>query len=228
MISPPAGIRAALFDLDDTLNDRTMSWMSFVQLMARPGVDLIDPLNIEAVHARIVAADRGGYRPKSELFDELSDVLALRKPLEPSDFEALWRERIPECMVARAGALEVLGALRNRGLVIGIVTNGQAVTQTRKIEALGIKPMIDFVLISESAGVKKPDPRIFEMALRHSGTEAAETLFVGDDPQRDVFGSARVGMQTAWIRLGRDWPGGMARPTYSIAKLPELLNIIAG
>jgi putative hydrolase of the HAD superfamily len=218
--------RAVLFDLDDTLNDRTASWMAFVKLIASPSVQLIDPAAIEAVHARIVASDHGGYRPKRELFEELSAVLPLKAPVTAEDFEVFWRAHFPDCMVAREGMLEILSALRKRGLAIGIVTNGQAVTQMRKIEALGIRTMVDSIVISESAGVKKPDPRIFEMALNELKTEASTALFVGDDPKRDVLGAARGGMRTAWLRLGREWPSRFARPNYMIMELREVLDIL--
>lgn len=74
------------------------------------------------------------------------------------------------------------------------------------LERHGIDVLVDDWTSSEEADSCKPDLRIYEYSLAKSGRTAAETLFVGDSPQHDVAGAARVGMRT--VLLGE--PGATA------------------
>lgn len=58
--------------------------------------------------------------------------------------------------------------------------------------------LLDRDLISESEGLRKPDPAIFERALKKLNVMAEETIFVGDHPIHDVAASRAVGMQGWW------------------------------
>lgn len=224
-VHPP--VRAVLFDLDDTLNDRSRSWMAFVELLAHPVNGRLHPCVAEDVHRLVLAADRGGYRPKEELFADLRDQLPWRTRPNAGEIEQHWREHFPRCMVPATSAIELLESLRTRGIRLGIVTNGRAATQNAKIDALKMRSRVDSVVISETVGFAKPDPRIFECALNALGVEAAETLFVGDNPERDIGGPAKMGMRTVWLQLGRTWPEALARPDHTIGALYQLDAILA-
>jgi putative hydrolase of the HAD superfamily len=220
---PP--IRAVLFDLDDTLNDRPRSWRKFVDVLSNDSGGWLGPCSIGEVHRAILAADAGGYRPKDELFPELCSCLPWRRPPVPEALEAFWRGQFPRCMVERDGAVEVLRTIRERGLRVGIVTNGRTITQGAKIEAMGLRPLVDTIVVSETAGVKKPDARIYEIALKNLAATASQTLFVGDHPRLDVWGPAQLGMRTAWLDCGRPWTDEFS-PDWRIRGLAELLGVI--
>jgi putative hydrolase of the HAD superfamily len=59
-------LRAVLFDLDDTLNDRQQSWMAFVDRMVEPITGHLGVCAVADVHRSIVLTDQGGYREKAE------------------------------------------------------------------------------------------------------------------------------------------------------------------
>jgi putative hydrolase of the HAD superfamily len=63
------------------------------------------------------------------------------------------------------------------------------------LEELGIMRLFRYVVISSEVGADKPDPWIFQEALRVSGVRPSEALHVGDEPDGDWEGAARVGMQ---------------------------------
>jgi putative hydrolase of the HAD superfamily len=222
----PPTIRAFLFDLDDTLNDRARSWIKFVELLMHPTSGRLGGCVAADVHRAILAADRGGYRAKDEFVVELLETLPWRVRPSAAEFEAYWRSEFPKCMVPGEAAVDLLKSLRARGYKLGIVTNGRVAMQRAKIESLGLDRLIDVVIISEAIGVKKPNAGIFEAALAAIGARADETVFVGDDPERDIVGPAKVGMRTVWVEVGRTWPAGLNRPDHSIVGFESFENAV--
>lgn len=75
--------------------------------------------------------------------------------------------------------------------------------------------------------MKKPDARIFQIALEAIGVVAADAIFVGDHPELDIVGPAKVGMRTVWLENGRPWPKDKAEPDYRIAAFSEFDEVLA-
>lgn len=118
-------------------------------------------------------------------------------------FEALYR-RFGEADAWRLydDVEETLRDLRKAGLRLGVVSNWD--TRLRGIATgLGLDRLVDFVVISAEAGVRKPDPRIFESALEKAGVRPEEALHVGDLPDEDVEGARRAGMRPVLIERGK-------------------------
>lgn len=111
-------------------------------------------------------------------------------------------------------------------LRIGLITNGRTAIQYGKVDQLGMRNEFEFILISEEAGVKKPDSRIFEMAIDKLKLRPNECIYIGDHPVNDMEGSYLAGMNTIWIKVNHPWKDGLqAEPLYTIEKLEELLKI---
>jgi putative hydrolase of the HAD superfamily len=83
--------------------------------------------------------------------------------------------------------------LRARGLAIGIISNWD-----RRLEGLlgglGLGSYLDTVISSASVGLRKPDPRIFELACERLGVSANDAAHVGDHHYADIVGASAVGM----------------------------------
>lgn len=119
--------------------------------------------------------------------------------------------------------VEVLRTLRTAGCRIGVVSNFTGNLE-RCLTELKLAPLIDVVLDSAVVGVRKPDSKIFIMALQQLGAEPARALMVGDNPFVDVRPAAALGMATCWIAASaRAVPEGCA-PTFRIERLPQLLE----
>jgi len=219
-------IRGVLFDLDDTLNDRSRSWSVFLESFTSPGDAFLLPCSLPDVHRMILNADHGGYRPKVEFFDELRAKLPWRLTPTRAEIEKLWRDRFPRCTVLRDGALALLQELRARNMKLGIVTNGRVETQIAKIAAMGVEPLVQTVVISEQVGTRKPEPGIFHCALKKLGLAPAECFFVGDDPERDVAGAARAGMRSIWLANDRVWPDRYPPPDHVIDSLWVCIKLL--
>jgi putative hydrolase of the HAD superfamily len=224
--SPLRPFAGVLFDLDDTLNDRSASWRVFVHVLLYRYQDRLNGPDAAEMHRLILAADRNGYRPKDEFFGELCEQMPWIDGTSPVELEAFWREHFAACMVERAEARSLLGDMRSAGLRIAIVTNGQTQMQLAKVKSLGLQPLVDAVVISEAVGAKKPHPHIFHEALRRISCASERVLFVGDNPALDVVGAASLGMRTAWLMPGREWPADLVAANYSLLSLSELRPIL--
>lgn len=110
-----------------------------------------------------------------------------------------WQNLIPVHPETRS----LLKFLREKHCRVGVISNFQHAPHVRKVlRRHKLLQMLDTVIISGDVHVKKPDPKIFEIALERLGTRPEETLFVGDDPERDIRGAASVGMQTRLFQNG--------------------------
>lgn len=98
----------------------------------------------------------------------------------------------------------------------------------------GVAEHVDIWAISEVIGVEKPDPRIFQHALREAGVDAARAVHVGNRLDSDVRGAKGVGLRTVWVLRGEAPPEPTAEQlaetdlaVRSLAELPEALQKLA-
>ncbi len=117
--------------------------------------------------------------------------------------------------------------LHSQSLNLGVVTNGTARAQNKKIEILGVQHLFGAVVVSELEGFKKPDPRLFHVALQQLGLEAASTWFVGDHPLNDILGARGAGLNPVWLSGSHAWPAEHVAPAMTIASLSELPHHVA-
>ncbi|MBW5446219.1 HAD-IA family hydrolase [Cohnella sp. CFH 77786] len=216
--------RAVLFDLDNTILDRTLTFRRFAESF----VDsyLGDADTKQDIVERIIVLDRDGYKDKEELFTELLEELPWKvKPSVAELMEYYGREYVNNAVLMDQ-AREVLQDLKAR-FKIGLITNGKTRIQYGKIDRLGIRELFDVILVSEEAGVKKPDSRIFEMALERLSLHAEACLYIGDHPANDIEGACKAGMQTIWMQVNQPWRDGLkAKPIHTIRNLAELLPLV--
>ncbi|WP_133408215.1 pyrimidine 5'-nucleotidase [Parashewanella tropica] len=96
------------------------------------------------------------------------------------------------------GAIEMLDAIKSQ-VKIGIITNGLAELQQRRLHNTGLDQYLDLLVISEIVGVGKPSPEIFEYAFeKMEHPEKSNVLMVGDNLHTDVIGGNRFGIDTCW------------------------------
>ncbi len=85
----------------------------------------------------------------------------------------------------------------------------------------------DIVLVSSREKVCKPNPKIFKKALRLLGVPATNATFVGDDPQVDIDGAKRVGMETILVVQSEDELTKFRRGNITaVAKVEDLLKYL--
>ena len=110
-----------------------------------------------------------------------------------------------------------------REFTLVALTNGNA-----DLEVAGVSPYFSFCISPAEAGVQKPDPRMFEVALARAGATASRAVHVGDQPLYDVEGARRASLASVWLnRGGAPWPDAYARPAAEISTLTELRAALA-
>ncbi|PKB45193.1 putative hydrolase of the HAD superfamily [Cellulophaga sp. RHA19] len=90
-------------------------------------------------------------------------------------------------------AIEILEHLKPN-YKLHIITNGFQEVQNKKIRNSNLDRFFDVIIDSEMAGVKKPDPYIFELALKKANVSAEQSLMIGDSLEADILGAKSVGL----------------------------------
>ncbi len=102
------------------------------------------------------------------------------------------------------GTIEMLKRLTN-AYSLGLLSNFTHSPAARQlIDALSLRPFFDIILISGELGYRKPHPFVFERLIEEFGMETNEILYVGDDPEPDVNGALRAGIQAVWFTYAKD------------------------
>jgi len=186
-------MRAAIFDLDDTLYEREQFVLSG---FAAVGDELERRF---ALPAPWILASLKRARMRGHAGRELQALCAdhgLPESLIPELVEVIRRHEPALALGSVASA--VLAQLRADGWRLGILTNGLPATQRAKVEALGLASRVDAVLYAEEhAPGGKPSRAAFDAALNALGAPSGRSVvFIGDDLVNDVQGARAAGLLT--------------------------------
>jgi epoxide hydrolase-like predicted phosphatase len=100
---------------------------------------------------------------------------------------------------ARLPLVEKVRTLKKQGYVTGIITNNVVEFGDGWRALIPVDELFDFVIDSSSVGVRKPDPRIFNLAMQELGdTEPGQVIFL-DDYQANVDAARALGLQTVIV-----------------------------
>ena len=111
--------------------------------------------------------------------------------------------------------------LKSRGLILGLISNVDR-DLTATVTELGLPPWLDIVVTSLDAGFSKPQPEIFEEAMRRAGVQPSEAVYVGDQYQVDCVGAE--GARLKGILLDR---GGYSQEPTSCPRIRSLVELTA-
>jgi putative hydrolase of the HAD superfamily len=222
-------IKAVLFDLDDTLFDHrgcardalTAVHQSDQRLRALPFGALEEKHTtfLEALHTDVMLGRMPIEAARRERFRRLLDAAGAPPEAEAAAaIAALYRDTYRAVRRAIAGAAALLGAIE-RHASIAIVSNNLLEEQQDKLKTCGLDRFVDVLVVSEEAGVSKPDPAIFRIALERLRVLPAEAVMVGDSWQADIEGALAAGVHAIWFNpLGTPAPPGDA----TVAELASL------
>jgi len=224
-------IRAITLDLDDTL------W-EIGPVISRAEAELWCWLSENCPQIPALFSQQAALELREEVISEFRD--------RSHDLRFL-RTTVLERMAAEAGyaseladhAFDIFDGARNRvdlfpdvvpaltvlaeRFRIIAVTNGNA-----NLEKIGIRHLFEDVVTAVDAGAAKPEPAIFEEAVRRAGVAPFEALHVGDHPELDIAGAKAAGLTTAWMnRRGESWPEHLSRPDAIISTVSDLHLLVA-
>jgi putative hydrolase of the HAD superfamily len=197
-------ISSILLDMGGTLDSDGVHWLDrFYDIYSRQGMSHLPKALIkEAFYWADEQADLEPAMKTAGLRDMVErhvrwqfQKLGIENTgLEAQVSEAFWRP----CERVMRRNRHILERLHFAGLKLGLISNfyGNIEVLCREF---GYTPFLTTVLDSAVCGLKKPDPRVFQLALDGLGTTAAETAFVGDSFERDIVPAKAIGMTTFWL-----------------------------
>jgi len=132
------------------------------------------------------------------------------------------------------GAAETVRQVKSLGYPLALIADGSAASFSHVLGHYGLFELFDAVAISETLGVEKPHPEMFQYALRQLGVQKDEyknVLMIGNNLRRDIGGANALGITSVWP----DWSPRRSKvpqsdlevPDYVIHKPLELLEVIA-
>jgi putative hydrolase of the HAD superfamily len=130
------------------------------------------------------------------------------------------------------GVHATLERLAARGLKLGVISNaGDDGNVQRLIDNAGLREYFNPVIVSAAVGVRKPNPKIFELVLGPWGLGPDECVMVGDTLGADILGAQLAGLRHVWLTAHADHPANHAHagnivPEAEIAALAELPAVI--
>lgn len=210
-------VRLAIFDLDGTLVDRTSAFTDAIATLS----------------------DDHGFGPEIErwLLTELADQadrgdferLRVAFPAISESADHLWRvyiDRMAASVRCRPAVLDSLAKLKEAGWSVGVAPNGASDIQRAKARATGLAELIDGIAASGDIDVRKPDPRLFELAAARCGTQLTPgDWMTGDNPETDIAGGYRAGLRAIWVR-GRPWPDGLTTPHHAVDDVTDAIDYL--
>jgi putative hydrolase of the HAD superfamily len=227
--------RAVLFDLDDTLFDRSSAVEQTLKLMIEKFPDIFRGIALTEINHAFFCADdiarlefnRGLSLQETRLLRnrEFLSSLGLDRNYALT-LDTFYVKSYPTVKAFVAGATTVITILAGTYL-LGIISNGALEVQHQKLHNLGIGPFLNCIVFSEELGIKKPDSRIFLEASRLLKTRPEECLYVGDSYDTDVIGARNSGMRACWFNPGHvSHPPSKLLPDFEISTLDQLFDIL--
>ncbi|MEN8704404.1 MAG: YjjG family noncanonical pyrimidine nucleotidase [Polaribacter sp.] len=198
-----AKIEHVFFDLDHTLWDfEKNSDLAFQKVFEKQNItidldkflEVYKPLNLEFWRLyreeKITKSELRYSRLKNtfdaidfEISDEVIDIIAI----EYIDF-------LPHFNHLFDGTFEILDYLKDK-YNLHIITNGFEEIQAKKMESSKILDYFNVIVTSESVGVKKPNPRVFQFALEKANANASNSIMIGDSIEADIYGAINSGIK---------------------------------
>ncbi len=198
-------IKAVLFDLDETLFDRTGSLRLFLADQFKRH-EVLEHVGVDEFTDMFLTLDGRGTMPKTEVYPSLLEHLGQVDDALSATMVDEYIDGFPRFAKMLPGGEELLLYLRQKQLHTGIISNGMTTPQMRNIYALKLDLLVDGIVVSEKEGIRKPDPEIFWRAASRLSLKPEDCLFVGDNPIDDVLGAHGAGMSTIWVPNGAKWP----------------------
>ncbi len=190
-------MKAVLLDLDDTLYPEIAFVEGGFRNVARFVSSKCGLSEKELFERQLDIMRREG---RGKIFDVLLQDLGQYVEYRVSLLVYLYRCHTPTITLYE-DVIPTFQELRARGYQLGVITDGLASVQRRKIEALKLDRLVDIVICTDDLGKEcwKPSVISYQVALDLLGIEQNEAAYVGNDVSKDFAGPNELGMLTIQI-----------------------------
>lgn len=189
-------VKVVIFDLDDTL----ISELDFVESgYHKIAEDYEGELGCKAneIYEELITLSKASYQ---NVFDRL---------LENYDMSIQEKEQIIKKMIntykyhipilhMRNGMREIIDMLKKKNIKLGIITDGDAITQRNKLNAIDASTIFDHIIVTDELGKEywKPNIRSFNMMKTIFEVEYPEIVYIGDNPKKDFYMKKQIPIST--------------------------------
>lgn len=239
-VTPVTGRRAVFFDLYGTLIDirtdeedpRVYATLSDFLAYARVVIAPDDLAREYRDRVRAHLARSGEPFPEVDVCAVFREIVSeYRRPLsdggpDPADAARLFRTLTRRRFAPFPGVHEVLTRLREK-YGLGLISDAQWVFTDPELEMAQLDGFFSTVVLSSRIGVKKPDARPFAAAMRALEATPWASVYIGDNPARDLVGARNAGMRCILFR-GRDVAYDTLVPDACFDSYAELEPILTG
>lgn len=189
--------KAVIFDLDQTLLDRTTSLIKFLTWQVN-FFQLVPADDREKFIQRFLELDDNGKVWKDRVYENLIHEFSIQHHSKEilltsyiNDFNkfSYCFEHVKNTIIQ----------LKQQGYLIGLISNGRTPFQEHNFYALGLTEFFSSIIVSEAVGLRKPDPAIFLLSCQQLGVHPKDCTFVGDNELADIQGAKAVGMKTIFF-----------------------------
>jgi 2-haloacid dehalogenase len=227
MAAPLADVRACVFDAYGTLFDVGSAAAACAPVLGAQAAALAALWREKQLQYTWLRGLQGRHadfwQVTGEALDFALDSLAIADPP--------LRARLMDLYLALAAYPEVpqvLRTLKGAGLPIAILSNGSPRMLAATVQSAGLAGLVDRVLSVEEAGVYKPHPRVYGLAVERLGLEPGKIAFQSANGW-DAWAASAFGMRVVWCnRQGarpERLPGRPDCEVASLAELPALLGL---
>lgn len=161
---------------------------------------------------------------KVERFRRLSEKLDI--PFDAVKFSKSYMKHLANASFLYEDSYELIKEL-SKNYKIAIITNGLKDVQSKRIGQSIIADYLDTIVISEVVKVSKPNPEIFQIALKDLDySDKNKILMIGDSLTSDIQGGVNFGLDTCWTNFKKVKNSTTIKPTYEISNLKDLIKIL--
>ncbi|MCU9613086.1 HAD-IA family hydrolase [Caldibacillus lycopersici] len=223
---PLSGYKALLFDLDDTLLDRDLAVEKIFSIIVDKYYGDVHHLQRNEMLEKFKEYDKRDYGngDKTNVLESLFAEFPPNNRLPASSIQNFWNTYFPNCFSIDQTTINMLDTMKQLQVKVGIITNGLTQRQNAKIRNTHLNHWFDTVIISEEVGLRKPDKRIFELALQRLQVLPEEALFVGDDIEKDIGGCQNANIKGIWFNPKRCKNGTEIEPFAEMDSIARLVN----
>lgn len=211
------------FDLDDTLY-RELDYVESGFRAVADHVAAAHPITSAAAYEILMKSlERHG---RGRQFDDLLRAIGAFSVRQRDALVQVYRQHKPEIKLPTESS-STLRALAAEGYRLFLVTDGNHHVQNRKVEALGVRSFVEHAYLTGRYGrdATKPGTKVFELMLARTRAEAADLVYVGDNPRKDFIGVRSLGGSTIRVlsgALAEEIPAPGFEPDLTVDSISEV------
>lgn len=189
MTMPSLSKKVICFDLDDTLyKEKDFVKSAFKEVATY--VACMFHVEAEKVYNLMLSSFEKG----EQAFQKVNEILDTNIPMEI--FLKMYREHKPDIRL-KQNVLSTLTTLKEKGFILGLITDGRSITQRNKIESLGLERFFlnENIIISEEFGSEKPSENNYKYFMKKY--PSVQYAYIGDNLKKDFVAPNRL----EWISI---------------------------